>query len=101
MDNWNELPNGRKIKDLKRFSIIVPAEETNRVPLECPVCHYLMATLEDTISFQHYACCSACETRWAYPNKDRWQSGWRPPKELIKKEICEINKLPSFTYQVK
>ena len=101
MDNWQELSNNRKIKELKSYSIIIPETSTNRVPLECPVCGLLMSSFEDVISYQDSNCCTSCEHVWAFPNKEKWQSGWRPDLNELKKYINERNNVPSFIYEVK
>lgn len=101
MDNWKELSNGRKIKSLKNYSIIVPETSSNRVPLECPVCGFLMSSFEDIISYQGNQCCSSCELQWAFHNQQKWSTGWRPNQKEIKKYINERNNIPSFIYEVK
>tara|TARA_B100001287_G_C22576328_1_gene478804 strand:+ start:73 stop:378 length:306 start_codon:yes stop_codon:yes gene_type:complete len=99
--NWKELSNKRKIKTLKRYSIIIPESSPNRVPLECPVCGLLMSSFEDTVSYQDYNCCTPCNTQWAFHNQEKWKKGWRPSQSEIKKYINERNNIPSFIYEVK
>ena len=101
MDNWKPLSNGRRIKTLKSYSIIVPETSSNRVPLECPVCGLLMSSFEDIISYQDNSCCTSCELVWVFPNKEKWLAGWRPSQDELKKYINERNNIPSFIYEVK
>ena len=101
MDNWKQLSTGKKIKELKSYSIIVSEECPNRIPLECPVCGMLMSSFEDTISYQNNQCCSSCELQWVFQNQEKWLTGWRPSQKEIKKYINERNDIPSFIYEVK
>lgn len=101
MADWKELAGNRLIKDMGEYSLIIPNMKTNRVPLDCPVCTQLMSSHEDVISFRNFSCCSQCELEWAYPNKEKWSNGWRPPQETIQAELDKRNKLPSFMYHVK
>ena len=101
MDNWVEISSNRKMMKLKKYSLIVPTSNIDVVPLECPVCNLLMSSLGDTLSYQEYNCCKGCELMWAYPNKDRWLAGWRPPEKQLKEYKDEKNSIPSFIYKVK
>lgn len=101
MGEWKELSGNRLIKDMGQYSIIVPRDNSNRIPLDCPVCKQLMSTHEDSISFRDFSCCTECETVWAYQNKSRWQEGWRPSPDAISKELEKRNESPSFIYHVK
>ena len=101
MDNWKELSGGRKIKQLKNYSIVIPETSINRVPLDCPVCKMLMSTFEDSITYQEKKCCSYCDLIWAQPNKQKWEQGWRPNIDEVNKHLNERNSMPSFIYEVK
>ena len=61
MDNWKQLPNGRKIKELSEYSVIIPTEPPEVVPLDCPVCGFLMRDHDDVLSFKVMKCCSDCQ----------------------------------------
>lgn len=101
MDNWEQLSKGRKIKQLKNYSIIIPESSQNRVPLECPVCGILMSSFDDVMSYYEHECCSRCDNEWAFSNHKKWNSGWRPSQKELKKYINERNNIPSFIYEVK
>lgn len=101
MDNWKELPNNRKLKKLRNYSVILPDELPNTIPLNCPVCHQLMRDHDDVLSFQKSECCVDCELLWASPNKKKWAEGWRPSPQEVIKEINKRKEMPSYIYQVK
>ncbi len=101
MDNWKELPNDRKLKKTKEYSVIVPNLSPEVVPLDCPVCQQLMKDHDDVLSFRRNNCCVECEDIWAIPNNKKWAQGWRPEPKTIINEINKRNDYPSFIYQVK
>lgn len=101
MDNWKELPNNRRLKKTSQYSIIVPTDLPDVVPLDCPVCQQLMRDHDDVLSFRRNECCLDCELIWATPNKAKWNNGWRPGPKTITSEINKRNDTPSFIYQVK
>lgn len=101
MDNWKELPNDRKIRKIKHYSIIVPATRCDVVPLDCPVCELLMRDHDDVLSFRRSVCCLECELVWAIPNNTSWKKGWRPSTDDVTNELNKRNDVPSFIYQVK
>jgi hypothetical protein len=101
VDNWKNISADRKMKKLKKYSLVMPKADIAVIPLECPVCEILMSSLEDTLAYQEYNCCRGCELMWVYPNKTRWLTGWRPPVEQLKQYKDEKNSIPSFIYKVK
>lgn len=101
MGEWKELSGDRLIRDMGKYSLIIPKSKIARVPIDCPVCRQLMSTHEDSISYHDFLCCSLCELEWAYPNKDRWLAGWRPDPGAIQNELEKRNKSPMFSYNVK
>ena len=101
MDNWKDLPNDRRLKKVKRYSVIIPNSLPEVVPLDCPVCQQLMKDHDDALSYHRSKCCTECENVWAVPNQEEWDQGWRPGSNLVAKEINKRNNYPSFIYQVK
>jgi len=101
VDNWKALPNDRKLKKVKNYSVIVPSELPNVVPLDCPVCIQLMRDHDDVLSYGRNECCGDCEITWAIPRNKDWRCGWRPDPKTITSEINKRNNYPSFIYQVK
>jgi len=48
------------------------------LPLDCPVCHNMIVTVEDVNSLREKECCADCNITYYYPNKEKWDKGWRP-----------------------
>ena len=67
MNEWKPYLNDRLIKECEGFYVIKPVEERQIVPLSCPVCDYLMRTVDDEKSYREFECCESCETFWARP----------------------------------
>jgi len=47
-------------------------------PLDCPVCQLAFSSKEDVFNYRQYECCRDCDLKYRYPNKERWDKGWRP-----------------------
>ena len=71
---------------------IITDESYEKVPLECPVCNYMLCQA-DTVEYKKYNCCNYCSLFFAQPNSKKWKDGWRPPEEeidrVIKNRECE------------
>jgi len=48
------------------------------ISLDCPVCKKLIATVEDVEAMKKEGCCEECYLIYYYPNKEKWEKGWRP-----------------------
>ena len=68
--------------------MIVPEtyDETvrNNMPLFCEVCQIRFGHKNDELTYKKFKCCSSCADTWAYSNKEKWENGWRPTKDMIK-----------------
>ena len=53
----------------------------------CKVCGLIIRGQEDVQSVNNYGCCSDCEDYFYWPNKDRWDKGWRPKKQDVQKKL--------------
>lgn len=51
-------------------------EET--LPIDCPVCETIIATQQDVSTLKNHGCCEECHLVYYYPNKEKWNKGWRP-----------------------
>ena len=60
-----------------KFEWIDETEE-EVLPIACPVCSTMIATVEDIMSLKNNNCCEECELVYYYPNKEKWDKGWRP-----------------------
>jgi len=68
-----------------------------QVPLACPVCELLFGDGEDHDSFRDFQCCMACSLQFAWPNKDKWATGWRPSPEMVSEFRQNRVSVPSYT----
>ena len=59
----------------------------------CVVCNNLLRSLDDQQSVEKFGCCHLCAQKWAYPDKNKWYSGWRPTKDEIKLALKERGRL--------
>ena len=60
-----------------KFNWIDETDESP-LPISCPVCDVLIATSNDVSSLKDKGCCEECELTYYYPNKEKWDKGWRP-----------------------
>jgi len=74
---------------------ILQDENYHKVPLECPVCYFMMKRT-DIFDYQKNQCCSFCSMMLVQPNKEKWKKGWRPSKKEIIKVIKNRKKIPSY-----
>ena len=81
---------------MTNFIEINNEDSKNTVPFDCPVCSTLMRDNIDSFSFLEYKCCSECKEEVAYPNKERWQNGWRPNDKQLRKLKKKRTSIPSY-----
>jgi hypothetical protein len=83
---WQNYPDERLIAHHPSgFSVIKPKiMNDSEQPLFCPLCESIMNSSYDDESYSKFECCDECAGTWAYPNKEKWKSGWRPTEEEIK-----------------
>jgi len=60
---------------------IVDNSALNIMPFFCPVCEFIMNSHEDFGSHSEFSCCEECKTTFAEPNREKWNSGWRPTEK--------------------
>lgn len=84
---WKEYTRGRVISEHPSgFLIIKPKDYVADNDIFCKLCSSIMGGILDEESFKKFGCCDSCATFWAYPNKTKWEEGWRPtPEEVINK----------------
>jgi|APSaa5957512535_1039671.scaffolds.fasta_scaffold257066_2 hypothetical protein len=97
-EEWKKGYKNRKYKfEGSHFLLIKNGDFSNKsIPFDCPVCEILMRDRNDSIAFQIFECCRECMYDIAYPNKDRWEEGWRPSEEELKFVRQKRLKLPSY-----
>lgn len=95
MIEWKEYPHDRKICDKGGYAVIVPTTHLEKrnsdgiMPIFCEVCGIRFGHREDEGTYKKFRCCSPCADKWAYSNKEKWYSGWRPNKEEIEVVIAK------------
>jgi len=62
---------------MNKVKVIVPQDYTPEAK-DCPVCKLAFSRIEDVINFRKYGCCAACDIKYRYPNREKWENGWRP-----------------------
>lgn len=92
MTDWKNYPGNRLICKGDKFSIIIPADRDDAMPLFCCICDSIMRTSLDEEAYEKFNCCDSCATYWAYPRKDEWKSGWRPSEEEIKNKYMIVER---------
>lgn len=75
--NWIKLDKEFEelIIDNMRFIRPIGSISTS---LDCPICKKLIATVEDVESIKKENSCEECYLLHYYPNKEKWEKGWRP-----------------------
>jgi len=59
-------------------TIIVVPKDYKPEPKDCPICKLAFSAKEDIINFRIHGCCCACDVKYRYPNREKWEEGWRP-----------------------
>ena len=58
--------------------IIITSSELPPDPKDCPVCKLAFSDRKDVVNFQIHGCCEACDVIYRFPNREKWEEGWRP-----------------------
>lgn len=85
MTEWKEYIGDRFIKQHQLgFFVIKPKNMQRCQPLFCPICESIMNGIYDESTWENFDCCDECAGLWVYPNKEKWEKGWRPSQEQVK-----------------
>lgn len=57
---------------------VVDNTDEETTPVSCPVCNNLFVDNVDIESYRNFSCCEDCQLTYYYPNKEKWNKGWRP-----------------------
>lgn len=87
--DWRPYVGDRLIKETGQCLIIVPKDHGDPVPIVCPVCDVFFSSSDDEQAWQRFKCCSVCADKWAYPNAEKWDNGWRPDIYTTEVVKCE------------
>lgn len=95
MSDWQPYFGDRlKLDHPHGFVVIKPLETSEPIPFECPVCHMLMHSSDDTEYFRQKSCCSKCGMKWADPNLPKWREGWRPSVDEVNDDVALRQQVP-------
>ena len=70
MSTTHRIEVVNKVKDKKRN-------------IWCPVCEYLLTSLQDAQSLKNHCCCEDCWLTFGQMRQQEWKEGWRPDSETI------------------
>ncbi|MAH42353.1 hypothetical protein CL614_01340 [archaeon] len=87
------------VRDNKEDSfIIIEDKNFSRIPFFCPICEFIMNSMDDSEFYEYYGCCASCGMKFAQPRQDNWKEGWRPSKTeiLSHKKFIESQPLNLF-----
>ena len=96
MNDWKKYSKNRVYKEHKDgFLIFKPEANMKIVPLECPLCNFILGDQDDILYFNIFSVCSHCGIKFAEGNKNKWlKEGWRPNEEEVEKERVRRKSLP-------
>lgn len=81
---WKEYLGNRLIAEHPAGFLVIKQKELPEVdPVFCPLCEAIMSSTYDDEAYHRFKCCDSCASAWAYPDLDRWSTGWRPSREEV------------------
>jgi len=89
-NHWFTFDKSRTARHHKSGFLIIKSKHASTIPFECPICSLIMRNNKDVTCYHEYKSCFACATYLIIPNTKRWNDGWRPTKQQIKKYIKNI-----------
>ena len=57
--------------------IIVVPKDYKPENKDCPVCELALVDVRDVINMRTHGCCYACDIKYRYPNREKWEKGCR------------------------
>ena len=93
---WKKISGNREMLN-EHFGVRVirPSDIDSGYSIECSICDFLIAGLEDIQALDKFGCCQDCVFQWAQPRRHEWEAGWRPsPKQVndyARKRLRGIN----------
>ncbi|MDB4337711.1 hypothetical protein OAA09_01695 [bacterium] len=86
--NWKSLDKNRKFRKVDDGIILIkPKQKISFIPASCPVCDVLFSSNLDLESYRNSNCCSYCETKYAFINREAWLEGVRPTKKEVDQDF--------------
>ncbi len=77
---WYEISDTEEQAVDNQGNIYTREKNIDTLPLYCNICDNMIATVEDIETMKNIGCCTECEIVYYYPNKQKWDNGWRPKK---------------------
>ena len=68
------------------------SDSHNSTGIFCSLCNFLTAESSDHESKISVGVCRKCNLKFAQPNREKWNKGWRPSQEEVEKFKSEISK---------
>ena len=85
---WKSLDKNRKVRELSDGIVLIkPKEKVSFIPASCPVCDVLFSSNLDLESYRNSKCCSFCEIKYAFIDRDSWIAGNRPSKKVVDEDV--------------
>ena len=66
--------------------IIVVPDNYKPEPLDCPICNLAFRHKPDVLNYRKWGCCENCDLKYRYPNREKWNNGWRPKIKTAKED---------------
>lgn len=76
---WEKIDNYEEETIFNGIKFIRPIDSKS-LPLDCSYCKVLISTIEDVECLKKSNLCEMCYDLYYYPNKEKWDNGWRPNK---------------------
>ena len=65
-----------------RIEVVNKVKDTSH-NIWCPVCEYVLASMQDVRSLKDNNCCEDCWLTFGQMRQKEWKEGWRPDSETI------------------
>lgn len=75
----------KTIEKAEGFVIIRHQTTRKVIPIDCPLCEFILIDQIDEQAIQRSGCCFDCENEIVDVNRKRWNDGWRPSKAQLRK----------------
>ena len=62
---------------------IINKEKENSHNIWCPVCEYILVSMQDVRSIKDNHCCEECWLTFGQSRQKEWKEGWRPDIETL------------------
>ena len=76
-EGWYKIDSKTEEKYVDGIRYVKPID-LNPLRLDCSVWKRLISSVEDVETCKSSNTCSSCYDLYYYPNKEKWENGWRP-----------------------